>query len=127
LLQLNGSWAIKLFALLASSFEQAILLDADAVMVQDPGNVFNYSDYLETGTYLFHDRLLWQPGFQDRHDWWGDQMAHNTQSPALLKSLVWTEDYAEEQDSGMIVMDKCRLGIVTALLHICWQNSHSIR
>jgi alpha 1,3-mannosyltransferase len=127
LLKLQGSWAIKPFALLACKFEQAILLDADAVMVQDPAVVFSYAGYKETGTFLFHDRLLWQHAFQDRHEWWKNQTANHKSSAALSKSLVWNEDYAEEQDSGMIAMDKRRLGLVTALLHICWQNSLPIR
>lgn len=37
------------------------------------------------------------------------------------------EGYAEEADSGMVVLDKGRLPILMGLLHICWQNTLAIR
>jgi alpha 1,3-mannosyltransferase len=123
----TGKCAIKPFAALASKFEQVILLDADAVMLQSPEIVFAQRGYKDTGVLLYHDRLLWQHAFRERHIWWKEQMAHQTPSPALLKSLVWTQDYAEEQDSGLVVLDKSRLAVVTGLLHTCWQNTYTVR
>jgi alpha 1,3-mannosyltransferase len=123
----DSGWATKSFAALVSKFEQVILLDADAVFVQPPEAVFTQSGYKDTGVLLYHDRLLWQHNFQDRHEWWKKQMRHHKPSPTLLKSLVWMEDYAEEGDSGLVVLDKSRLGVLTGLLHICWQNTHAVR
>jgi alpha 1,3-mannosyltransferase len=37
------------------------------------------------------------------------------------------DDYRDEQDSGVIVMDKRKLQVLIGLLHICWQNSSPIR
>lgn len=55
----NGSWAVNPFALLASNFEQILLLDADDVSLQEPEVIFeSHSGYRETGTLLFHNRLL---------------------------------------------------------------------
>ena len=54
-------------------------------------------------------------------------MEHHDLSSALLKSLVWMEDYAEESDSGLDVLDKSRIGVLTGLLHICWQNTYAVR
>jgi alpha 1,3-mannosyltransferase len=123
----DSGWATKSFAALVSKYEQVILLDADSVFVQAPEVVFEQRGYKDTGALLFHDRLLWQHNFADRHEWWHKQMEHHTPSPALLKSLVWMEDYAEEGDSGLVVLDKSRLGVLTGLLHICWQNTHAVR
>jgi alpha 1,3-mannosyltransferase len=123
----DSGWATKSFAALLSKYEQVILLDADSVFVQPPDVVFTQRGYQDTGVLLFHDRLLWQHKFQDRHEWWHAQMGHHTPSPALLKSLVWMEDYAEEGDSGLVVLDKSRLGILTGLLHVCWQNTYAVR
>lgn len=123
----NSGWATKPFAALVSKYEQVILLDADCVFVQPPDVVFKQRGYQDTGALLFHDRLLWQHKFQDRHKWWRKQMEHHTPSPALLKSLVWMEDYGEEGDSGLVVLDKSRLDILTGLLHICWQNTYAVR
>jgi alpha 1,3-mannosyltransferase len=123
----GGGWAIKAFAVLASKYENIILLDADAVFVQRPDAVFEQQSYKDTGALLYHDRLLWQHAFRDRHNWWEKQMEHHTPSLTLLKSLVWMEDYAEEGDSGLVVVDKGRLSVLMGLLHICWQNTYAVR
>ncbi|MCJ1308139.1 hypothetical protein MMC25_001791 [Agyrium rufum] len=123
----RGGWAIKSFAVLASTFEQVLLLDADAVFLQPPESLFEDAAYLETGTLLFHDRLLWKGGFKERHDWWERELSHKVPSLALNKSLVYNEGYAEEADSGVVAYDKRRLPLLLGLLHVCWQNSVSIR
>ncbi|KAF5672531.1 alpha-1,3-mannosyltransferase [Fusarium heterosporum] len=121
----DGGWAIKPFAALASRYEQVILLDADAVFFQDPQRLLEQDRFQETGVLLFHDRLLWKNGFADRQDWWHDQIKHP--SPETNKSLVWTERYSEEGDSGIVVVDKSRLDVLLGLLHIGWQNSDRVR
>jgi alpha 1,3-mannosyltransferase len=123
----SGGWAIKAFAALASKHENTILLDADSVFVQAPEAVFKQQGYKDTGALLYHDRLLWQHRFRDRHDWWKKQMEHHNASDTLLKSLVWMEDYAEEGDSGLVAIDKGRLSVLLGLLHICWQNTYEVR
>ncbi|RFU74451.1 glycosyltransferase family 71 [Trichoderma arundinaceum] len=125
LLLRKGGWAIKPFAALASRFEHVIVLDADAVFLQSPEVLFQQREYVDTGAYLFHDRLLWQHAFQGRHEWWKDQIKEP--SPAMNKSLVWTEDYAEECDSGVVVLDKSRPEVLVGLLHIAWQNTYDVR
>lgn len=63
----NGGWAVKPFAVLASRFEQTIMLDADTVFMQKPEALLDtHSGYLSTGALLFHDRLLWQNVFKVR-------------------------------------------------------------
>ncbi|KAF4975160.1 hypothetical protein FZEAL_8015 [Fusarium zealandicum] len=121
----KGGWAIKPFAALASRFEKVILLDADAVFIQDPQQLLRQDQFLETGALLFHDRLLWKGGFPDRHNWWHEQLKHP--SKETDKSLVWTERYSEEGDSGIVVLDKSRLDVLIGLLHIGWQNSEKVR
>lgn len=121
----EGGWAIKPFAALASRFDQVILLDADTVFLQDPGALLKQKRYQDTGALLFHDRLLWKNSYKDRQDWWHDQIKHP--SSETDKSLVWTERYSEEGDSGIVVVDKSRLEILIGLLHVGWQNSHAVR
>ncbi|KIL84890.1 hypothetical protein FAVG1_11760 [Fusarium avenaceum] len=121
----DGGWAIKPFAALASRYQQAIVLDADAVFFQAPEKLLQQERFKETGVLLFHDRLLWKNAFADRQDWWHDQIKHP--SPETDKSLVWTERYAEEGDSGIVVVDKSRLDVLLGLLHIGWQNSDRVR
>ncbi|KAM0441284.1 hypothetical protein ACHAPT_000593 [Fusarium lateritium] len=121
----EGGWAIKPFAALASHFDKVILLDADAVFLQDPEQLLRQDRFKETGVLLFHDRLLWKGLFPDRHNWWHEQLKHP--SPETEKSLVWTEHYSEEGDSGLVVVDKSRLDVFIGLLHIGWQNSEVVR
>ncbi|KAL2212175.1 hypothetical protein CC79DRAFT_1340172 [Sarocladium strictum] len=121
----KGGWAIKAFAALYAPFEEVILADADCVFAQQPEVLYKHPLYAETGALLFHDRLLWQHAFRDRHEWWQSQIEHP--SATLNKSLVWTEDYAEEGDSGIVVLDKGRLDVLMGLLHIAWQNTKDVR
>ena len=124
----SGGWAIKSFAALASKFEQVVLLDADAVFLQDPEVVLdNHAGYKDTGALFFHDRLLWQGAFKERHEWWEKQLEHHTPSATLSKSLVYNEKYAEECDSGMVVLNKGRLSTLFGALHVCWQNTRDVR
>lgn len=124
----EGGWAIKPFAALVSPFEQVILLDADAVFIQSPDVIFDgHPGYKESGTLLFHDRLLWQGAFAERHAWWEKELKDHEPSPALQKSRVYNDGYAEECDSGLVAIDKRRLKTLLGLLHVCWQNSAEVR
>ena len=123
----NGGWAIKSFALLGSIFEQAIHVDADAVFLQKPEALFENPEFQETGTFLFHDRLLWPYAFPERHEWWEQELAHMDISNTTKFSKVYGQGYAEEGDSGVVVVDKSRIDVLAGLLHICWQNSKAPR
>lgn len=121
----EGGWAIKPFALLGSSFEKVILMDADAVFLKSPDILLEQAAFRRSGALLFRDRLLWQHAYQERHVWYHSQIKRP--SATLMKSKVWTEEYAEEADSGVIVVDKSRTDVFMGLLHICWQNSYDVR
>jgi hypothetical protein len=121
----GGGWAIKPFALLASRFEKAILIDADAVFLQKPEILFDHKPFVEKGAYLFHDRLLWKDRFPERHIWWKDQI--KKPSSEMQKSKVWMDHYSEECDSGVVVVDKSRIPVFVGLLHVAWQNTHDVR
>ncbi|KAF4878470.1 Vegetative incompatibility protein HET-E-1 [Colletotrichum siamense] len=121
----EGGWAIKPFAALGSRFEEVILLDADVVFMQAPEQLLQQRSYREKGALLFHDRLLWKGQFPERHDWYHDMIKRPSEE--LSKSRVWTERYAEEGDSGIVVLNKGRLDVLMGLLHIGWQNTYAVR
>lgn len=121
----SGGWAVKAFAALGTRFEKVIVLDADAVFLQKPEVLLTHPRFQRAGALLFHDRLLWQHSFQDRHQWWREEI--RSPSAQLNESLVWSEDYAEECDSGVVVLDKGRLEVLMGLLHTCWQNTWDVR
>ena len=117
-------WAIKAFALLVSTFEEVLMLDADSVFVQRPEDILkHHPGYRDAGALLFHDRLLWQGAFKNRHEWWEREMRGFTPSATLNKSKVYNEGYAEEGDSGVVALHTGRLEHFMGLLHVCWQNS----
>jgi alpha 1,3-mannosyltransferase len=125
----HGTWAIKPFSILVSKFEHVIGIDADAVFVQRPEALFDQAAFVSRGALLFHDRLLWQNMFEERHKWWNQELlkANRAPSDTLMRSKVWTEGFAEECDSGVVVFDKSRTPILLGLLHVAWQNSKVVR
>jgi alpha 1,3-mannosyltransferase len=126
--QENPGWAIKPFALLFTKFEQTILVDADAIFLQKPEVIFNkHKGYRRTGTLLFHDRLVGKGDYAYRHQWLSHQMRHHKPSETRVKSIMLNNGYGHEAESGVVVLDKGRLGVLSALLHTCWQNSGQVR
>ncbi|KAF3761860.1 family 71 glycosyltransferase [Cryphonectria parasitica EP155] len=121
----DGTWAIKPFAVLGSHFEKVILVDADAVFLQKPEVLLDQLAFQRSGTLLFRDRLIFQHTYYIRHKWWRSQIKHPSET--LNKSRAWTDDYGEEGDSGVVVLDKGRTGVLLGLLHTCWQNSYKVR
>ena len=98
------------------------------VFLQAPEAILDHhSGYRRTGALLFHDRLLWQGTFKERHEWWEKQLEHQTPSQALSKSLVYNEGYAEECDAGLVVLDKSKVHLLLGFLHACWQNTKLVR
>lgn len=122
----HGSWAVKPFAILASRFEQVILMDADVVFVQPPEVLFDHAGYRETGALFFHERQLGKVPGNERQEF----IKEETKDMELLDTCcenILRDDYREEQESGVVVMDKRKLQVLIGLLHTCWQNSSPIR
>jgi len=67
-LGLPGGWAMRPFAILASSFKTAILADADTVFLQDPQIILDEPTFKEYGSIFWHDRAL-TPAPQDTYKW----------------------------------------------------------
>jgi len=128
-LELQGAaWAIKPFAMLASRFEKIILMDADAIFLQKPEEIFEkHNGFKETGTLLFHDRLVDRGSFGPRHEFYWNMMKKLVPSATFEKSIAMREGYSQEADSGVVVLDKGRLPVLFALLFACWQNSFNVR
>lgn len=124
----TSKWAIKPFAILASTFEEVILIDSDAIFLQPPEMILDtHSAYFKTGTLFFHDRLTGKNAYQSRHEFWRWVMRDHTPSSTFQKSKVMKEKYGQEQDSGVVVINKGRLGVLGGLLHACWQNTYKVR
>lgn len=61
-----ASYAAKSYAMLVSSFREAVLFDAGAVPFQDPDSFFKLEDYTRTGFLVFRDYV---PFTDQKWDW----------------------------------------------------------
>ncbi len=123
----NGGWAMKPFAMLASRFRKTIVLDADAVFVRSPDQLFQTEPGLvETGTLFWHDRAF-DAKPERRHAWVREVMGHRQPSPMLNQSLFWQKSIYHEMDSAALCMDKSRPNVFMSLLFSCWMNTRQVR
>ncbi|RAH75042.1 alpha-mannosyltransferase [Aspergillus aculeatinus CBS 121060] len=98
-------WAAKPFAILLSSFREAIFIDADALFLADPAALFDDPLYKSTGALFFKDRLF-MPGNEKRA--WLRRVLPAPVSPRVRQSRMWTGQSIHMQESGVVVVDKWR-------------------
>ncbi|PYI32218.1 hypothetical protein BP00DRAFT_161119 [Aspergillus indologenus CBS 114.80] len=98
-------WAAKPFAILLSSFREAIFIDADALFLADPAALFDDPHYKSTGALFFKDRLF-MPGTEKRA--WLRRVLPAPVSPRVRQSRMWTGQSIHMQESGVVVVDKWR-------------------
>ena len=124
----TGGFATKPFAAIASAFQHVILVDADAVFLQAPDDLFEEDPGLaETGTLFWHDRQYPHKGQFSRRDW-VEQMLHGQEpSRTLRKTAFWNEDLAEQMDAGVVCLDKSRGGVFASLMFAAWMNTREVR
>ncbi|KAI8604305.1 mannosyltransferase putative-domain-containing protein [Dissophora ornata] len=98
-----GGWSIKPFAMLASSFEEVMFVDADAYFLQDPVVLFDDPGYLATGALFFYDRTLF-PGWAVGSDWLKSVTPILSSFPPT--SRMFRKVSAHEQESGVVLINK---------------------
>lgn len=101
--ELEG-WAGKAFAAFLSSFREVILLDADVLFFNDPALMFEEPGYLETGALFFTDRTVFA---QDKRSFLRKIMPKPV-SNKIKASRWWSGETGENQESGVVVVDKWR-------------------
>ncbi|KAJ3219087.1 hypothetical protein HDU67_002743 [Dinochytrium kinnereticum] len=115
-------WAIKPFAILASTFKEVIFVDADVLFLQDPYSVMDRSRIFQKyGQLFFQDRTL------------------GGEEPTWFQSFVpYPSSYAKgrrymqqvsvhEMESGVVIVDKGRTSVLHAMLAVCKLNSKKER
>ncbi|OUM67819.1 glycosyltransferase family 71 protein [Piromyces sp. E2] len=117
-----GGWAIKPFSILASRFEEVILIDADSVFIRDPAILFEDEGYLEKGTVFFRDRTLF-PGSHKGSKWLKSWMIDPL--PETRESRYWNEKTSHEMESSTVVINKPKT--ILGLLTVCKLNEKKIR
>lgn len=99
--QLAG-WAGKPFTLLLSSFREAMFIDADALFMRDPEELFDDPQYLETGALFFKDRII-MPELKKK---WLQKILPAPVSKNVKESRFWTGASGHQQESGVVLVDK---------------------
>lgn len=103
-LQANvGGFQVKPFAILESSFEEVLWIDADNVPLRDPACLFEDPEYIEKGSLFWRD-----VSGADRAKFWHPE------------SFVWTvfnvpHNDSEEFDTGQLLINKKRCWVELAL------------
>jgi len=115
-------WAVKPFSILASRFEEVILIDADATYIRDPALWFDDEEYQKTGALFFKDRTLY-PGPHGGSAWLHEWMVDP--SDYAKNSRFYNELSSHEMESSTVVINKSKrfLGI----LETCKFNERKIR
>ena len=117
-----GGWAIKTFAMLASSFQNTMLIDADVVFLQSPDVLFASRLFGKYAALFFHDRSLYSHE-DGTKKWFKDLMPR--QSDYSKKLRVFHDKSAHEQESGVVLINK-KVN-TPALLASCILNAGDIR
>ena len=138
-LGLPGGWAMRPFAMLASSFKHVILSDADTIFLRDPRVLLQESTYQHYGSVFWHDRIL-DPAKDEIYNWADELLARakvkdldkvKEENAGWFSRRTWyeLERYGNFLSmltkSGALIVDKTRnLG---ALLMTCYMNSKRVR
>ncbi|GAB5593839.1 hypothetical protein Unana1_08739 [Umbelopsis nana] len=112
-----GGWAMKPFAIVASSFSQVILADADVFFFKKPESFLEDAGFKKTGALFFYDRTLfadWDAG----RKWMLSFLP--TMSSLVRKTRWFTLRSSHEQESGVVVIDKRKS--ILGLLSTCKMN-----
>ncbi|ORX44686.1 hypothetical protein BCR36DRAFT_334292, partial [Piromyces finnis] len=117
-----SGWAIKPFAILASRFEEIILLDADVLYLRNPEELFEEKGYIKTGTFFFRDRTLF-PGSNPASVWLKEWMINPL--PETRNSRFWNEKTYHEMESSTVVIHKTKT--ILGLLNTCILNEQKYR
>ena len=97
-------WAVKAFAILLSSFQEVIFIDADSLFFINPTLLFDDPIYMESGALFFRDRLA-EP--ESKKAWLQEILARPV-SKQVIQSRFWTGESGHMQESGVLAVDKWR-------------------
>lgn len=118
-LKLHG-WDLKPFAMLASSFAEVLLIDADAVFVQNPLVLYDDPGYISSGSLFFYDRTM--GGYTTANvTQWMNSFLPQPLSPKLRNSRLYTQVTNYEQESGVVLINKQKrfMGMLAACRMNC--------
>lgn len=104
----NNKW----FAALFNTFDEMILMDADAVPFVDPSHFFQLQGYIDTGAYFFRDRELLETLTQMQVNFFQSLIPHDQKAfpfrvdTTKLGNNLFAYNSKHVVESGLIVMKR---------------------
>ncbi|PRP86673.1 hypothetical protein PROFUN_05152 [Planoprotostelium fungivorum] len=122
----DAGWSAKPYGVLASSFAEPILMDADTVLLQNPEVIYEEKSYLDTGIMLWHDRVT-DTGTKTQN-YLRELLKERKISETLGGTKYWTEKQGEHfAESGLVVYNKRRPETLFGLMFVLWMNGKEQR
>lgn len=120
---LKEVWSRESLALLASSFQEIIIVDPQVVFLQNPALLLSHPTFTSTGTLFFRaeatpvDRASqYLVAFLKR------QIDQGAPSQQLAESAFFTHSIGSRMDMDVVVLDKSRPGVLAALFMNAWMR-----
>jgi alpha 1,3-mannosyltransferase len=98
----EAGWAMKPWAMLMSSFQEVLFMDADVLFFVDPETLFEDPQYRATRALFFKDRNL---GREEKRKWL-KKVLPSPISKKMKENRLWTGESGHMQDSGVVIIDK---------------------
>ncbi|KAJ3108033.1 hypothetical protein HK100_003489 [Physocladia obscura] len=113
----------KPFAILASSFKEAIYIDDDVILFQNPEKVLSESNiFKKYGTIFFKGR-----SYEFGNSQWVRWFIKSPSLAANKTGRYFRNLSKDEMDASLIFFDKSRLNVVHGLLSACTLNLREVR
>ncbi len=98
-------WAIKAFALMACSFQHAMLLDADVILLQPPESLLSSRLYQTHGALFFQDRTMISARLEETK-MFIDRFSPKPIRNELMDLRLFRDMSSHQQESGVVLIDK---------------------
>lgn len=124
----NIGYERQSLAILASQFQEIIVVDPDVVFLEDPSQMYSHPSFQKTGTLFFRSKA--KPadrGSQYLISFIKRQFDQGAPSIKLSDSPFWKHQIGSRQDMGVVVLDKGRPGVLAALFLNAWTRTRIAR
>lgn len=122
------SWERQSLGLLASRFQEILVVDPQVVFLQNPDQLFSHPSFASTGTLFFRSKAKpadrasqYLVSFLKR------QIDQGTPSKDLADSAFFSHAIGSRMDSDVVVLDKSRPGVLSALFLSAWMRRARVR
>ncbi|KIS70080.1 uncharacterized protein UMAG_05153 [Mycosarcoma maydis] len=125
---LKETWERQSLALLASSFQEILVVDPQVVFLQNPSQLFSHPTFASTGTLFFRSKARpVDKASQFLVSFLKRQIDQGTPSQQLAESEFYSHTIGSRMDMDVVVLDKSRPGVLSALFLNAWMRRRPVR